>query len=167
MAANTMVLVLGLLMASFTDIQFRKVPNWLTLSLIFLGLVYNTITGPGWFFSVAGIAAGFILFYPVYLFAGVGAGDAKLMMAVGSFMGMQNTIIIGILSAVINAICSVYVSVRQGNLDGLLSYTKSHCIYLFTKANIKDFSKEEVQIQGKGLPYAVFITLATIIFMIL
>ena len=160
------VLLAGLLIGSYTDLKDRIVPNWLTFGLIFLGVVINTLAGPGLLFSLAGIAAGFILSYPVYLFCGVGAGDAKLMIAVGAFLGFQSVIIIAILSALINGICSMIVLAKQGKLKDLMAFTVSHGAYLYAKTSIQDFSKEEIPMYGKGQPFAVYVALSTIGFLL-
>src|SRR5205814_918091 len=74
-----------------------KVPNWLTFPLILsgwlLGLLHNfqllpDSTGAGGIGgAVAGTFLGMALLYPVYVIGGMGAGDVKMQMGFGSWMG--------------------------------------------------------------------------------
>ncbi len=79
------VLALLLLAASVCDIQVRRIPNGLCAAGIAAGLAGHFWHGGG-LWSLAGIAAALplLLLYAVQAF---GAGDIKLLMAVGALMG--------------------------------------------------------------------------------
>ncbi len=81
------VLVLLLLAASACDLQTRRIPNGLCAAGIAAGLIVHFWHGvwPG-LWSLAGLAAALplLLLYAVRAF---GAGDIKLLMAVGALMG--------------------------------------------------------------------------------
>src|SRR5260370_13531490 len=71
-----------------------KVPNWLTFPLILsgwaLGLLHNLdwLSGAGGIgASLAGTALGFALLLPIYAIGGMGAGDVKMQMGFGSWIG--------------------------------------------------------------------------------
>ncbi|MCI0355354.1 MAG: A24 family peptidase [Acidobacteria bacterium] len=75
-----------------------KVPNWLTFPLIvsgwLLGLLQNAGLlsfgpdyGGGIGAALAGTALGFALLLPVYAIGGMGAGDVKMQMGFGSWVG--------------------------------------------------------------------------------
>ncbi len=77
------------LWAGWLDWRFRRIPNWLTVSGFFLGLGVNGVLS-GWNgiksgLEGAGIAVA-VLLIPVIL-RGIGAGDLKLMIALGAFLG--------------------------------------------------------------------------------
>ncbi len=79
----------GMVVASITDVQKFKVYNNLTFPIFFAGLLFGIVqAGWGGFgTALAGAAIGFgILFIP-YLMGGVGAGDVKFVMAMGSWIG--------------------------------------------------------------------------------
>ena len=86
----------AMVVAAVIDGWKLKVPNWLTLPLIVsgwvLGLLHNCGllegTGEGGIgAALAGTALGFALLLPVYAIGGMGAGDVKMQMGFGSWVG--------------------------------------------------------------------------------
>ncbi len=79
--------VLGL--ASWMDWKERRIPNSVLFpSLILAFLVNLIILGPsGLLHSLSGTVVGFFLLIIPYLLRGMGAGDVKLLMVIGSFGG--------------------------------------------------------------------------------
>jgi prepilin peptidase CpaA len=82
------------LLAGWNDWRSRKIPNWLTVSGFFLGITMNWILW-GWHgsnfhggkASLEGAGLALVLFLPLVLLRGLGAGDWKLMGAVGALLG--------------------------------------------------------------------------------
>ena len=91
------------LYAGYTDWRTRRIPNWLTVSGFSLGIILNSILG-GWRGTLAslegaGLALGLLL--PLVLLRGFGAGDWKLMGAVGALMGWRGMLAVLIWSCLI------------------------------------------------------------------
>src|ERR1700686_1387531 len=87
-----MVLIVLLLAAAVFDVAYRRIPNWLTVTGVLLGVALNAIIGPpeaGLLFSLAGLAVGFGVYAALYALRAMGAGDVKLMAAVGALVGWQ------------------------------------------------------------------------------
>src|SRR5262249_44484265 len=88
---------LAMIVAAVIDGWKLKVPNWLTLPLVLsgwlLGLLNNfgLLTEAGFEGGIgaalAGTALGFLLLFPVYSIGGMGAGDVKMQMGFGSWIG--------------------------------------------------------------------------------
>jgi hypothetical protein len=89
MLISTSLLTGVLALAVWTDLKSRRIPNALVAMGLCLALASVSM---GWG-SVSlsqcllGALTGLVLFLPLYLFGAVGAGDAKLMAAVGAFVG--------------------------------------------------------------------------------
>lgn len=77
------------LSAAWTDWRTRKIPNWLTVPALLLGFtVHTAIAGwPGAKTSLAGASLALGLLLPLVLLRGLGAGDWKLMGALGALLG--------------------------------------------------------------------------------
>src|ERR1035438_7126712 len=82
-----MVLLVMLLTAAVFDVLYRRIPNWLTVSGAVLGLAMNAVIGPpeaGIVFSLVGLAVAFGIYVALYALRAMGAGDVKLMAAIGA-----------------------------------------------------------------------------------
>jgi prepilin peptidase CpaA len=87
----------AMIVAAVIDGWKLKVPNWLTFPLIIsgwlLGLIHNfdlftDSTGTGGIgSSLICTFLGMALLYPVYVIGGMGAGDVKMQMGFGSWVG--------------------------------------------------------------------------------
>jgi prepilin peptidase CpaA len=77
------------LTAAIIDVFTHRIPNWLTFPSAFLGLFINfQVNGiQGLFLSGMGLIAGFFLLFVAYWLGGMGAGDVKLLCAVGAMLG--------------------------------------------------------------------------------
>src|SRR6266446_6693497 len=75
--------------AAFLDWHSRRIPNWLTVPGLLSGVVVHTVMhrSHGMLFSLEGAALALVLLLPLVLLRALGAGDWKLMGAVGAFLG--------------------------------------------------------------------------------
>jgi len=97
------------LCAGYLDWRTRRIPNWLTVSGFFLGIAINSIFG-GWHGAIAsleGAGVGLGLLLPLVLLRGFGAGDWKLMGAIGALMGWRLTLWVLIASVLISAVAGL------------------------------------------------------------
>ena len=78
-----------LITATVFDVRYRKIPNILTFPAMLAGLAYYTLTrgGAGLLFSLGGLATGLAVLFILFLMGAMGAGDAKLMGAIGALSG--------------------------------------------------------------------------------
>jgi prepilin peptidase CpaA len=84
-----LLLLVACAVATATDLRSMRIPNWLTFPLFGLGLAHGAMLG-GWSgmgdaLIGAAIAGG--IFIGAFILAGGGAGDAKLMMGLGAWLG--------------------------------------------------------------------------------
>jgi len=106
----TAVIIIALVIASYTDIKTREVPDWLNYGLIISGLginlIYSIITSNWQFFiySASGALIFLILAYIMFYTAQWGGGDSKMLIGLGaligfdfSYTGMLVTFVINIL----------------------------------------------------------------------
>jgi prepilin peptidase CpaA len=90
------LIILGLavalaLIAGYTDWRSRRIPNWLTVPGLFVGISLNALSG-GWAglkASLLGAGLGLLVLLPFVFLRSLGAGDWKLAGALGAFVGWQ------------------------------------------------------------------------------
>jgi prepilin peptidase CpaA len=110
------------LVAGMGDLRTRKIPNRLTVSALLIGLALNGALG-GWhglLMSLEGAGVGLGLLLPVVLLRGLGAGDWKLMGALGALVGPNETIIILLVSFCMAAGWGVVEMFRQHRVKSTL-----------------------------------------------
>lgn len=103
------------LWAGWLDWRSRRIPNWLTVSGFFLGLGVNGVL-MGWSgiksgLEGAGIGLGVFLI-PVIL-RGIGAGDLKLMGALGACLGPRKLVNVLLISVFIAGFMAVVEIIRR------------------------------------------------------
>jgi prepilin peptidase CpaA len=87
-------IILGLavalaLIAGWTDWRSRRIPNWLTVPGLFVGIAMNTLAWrwAGTKSSLLGAGLGLLVLLPFVFLRSLGAGDWKLAGALGAFVG--------------------------------------------------------------------------------
>jgi prepilin peptidase CpaA len=124
------ILIGVVLLAGAYDVRYRKIPNWLSLSGFILGFGINTFLfgRPGFGAAVLGFVLAILIYLPLYLVRGMGAGDVKLMAALGAIAGPQDWFGIFIATALVGglvALIAVVIKRRTGqtllNLTTILS----------------------------------------------
>ncbi len=110
------------LAAAATDIRSRKIPNWLTLSGVVAGLVLHGTTGGflGLKTSFAGMLLGFGSYLALYSLRAMGAGDVKLMAAVGAIVGPEGWMSVFIATAIAGGVLAIILMVRKGRVKETL-----------------------------------------------
>jgi prepilin peptidase CpaA len=97
------------LYAAWFDWRTRRIPNWLTVSGFSAGIALNSIL-QGWHGarqSLEGAALALGLLLPLVLLRGLGAGDWKLMGAVGALMGWRPMLFVLVVSFVATALIGI------------------------------------------------------------
>jgi prepilin peptidase CpaA len=121
--------VLGLItvVAGIYDLRIRRIPNWLNLSGIILGLGLNTFFDGqhGAITSFGGLLIASAVYLPLYALRGMGAGDVKLMAAVGAIAGAANWLTIFIVTALLG-----------GALSLILVFARKQAIQTLTNVSI-------------------------------
>jgi prepilin peptidase CpaA len=119
-------LVAGALIASIVDIRTRRIPNELTAALatIGVGLAAMGLSGMSVWASLAGLAVGLALMMPGHLLGATGAGDVKLMAAIGSVLGPSTVVTAVVLTALAGGVLAIGIALRRRRLADMIAGTR-------------------------------------------
>jgi prepilin peptidase CpaA len=162
------VLVLLVAIAAVYDLRFRRIPNWLVLTGLALGVGLNSFLSQwtGARASLLGICLAFGIYFPLYLLRGMGAGDVKLMAAVGAIAGPANWFAIFIISALLGGMVAIILLLVRGRLLNSLW----NIVFLLQRvSSLKaPYAREELDISSPKslkLPHGVVIAGGSMLFL--
>ena len=104
-----LVLVTTALVAGYYDLRVRRIPNWISVTGTLLGLGLNTYFENlhGTLIAAGGLLVALCIYVPLYALKGMGAGDVKLMAAIGAIVGPENWFDIFIATALLGGAASL------------------------------------------------------------
>jgi len=151
--------------AGITDWRSRRIPNWLTVPGLLVGIAANA-AGGGWSgvkTSLLGAGLGLLLLLPFVILRSLGAGDWKLAGALGAFVGpgvLINLLMASVFVAGIMAVGLVIYKHRVketlGNMGRLLG---SMLMFRMPAAEVSLENPQSLKI-----PYGVALALTTLFF---
>ena len=116
------VVVVASLAGAVSDARNGRIPNWLTLPMASLGLAYMA-SHAGLHGLVESIVGWFALALPyivLFLLARGGAGDAKMMGAIGAWLGVQPGLIVLVCVGAAGAVFALAKMLAHGRRRMLL-----------------------------------------------
>jgi len=169
------VLVLLVVTAAIYDLRYRKIPNWLVLTGLVLGFGLNTalfeiagLQATGLVRAALGMGLALLIYFPLYLLRAMGAGDAKLMAAVGSIVGWGNWLAIFVATAVIGGVLGVIVLLFAGRIRKTfwnMGWILNEILHF--RAPYRSSQELDVRsAQGMRMPHGVAIALGSMAFLI-
>jgi prepilin peptidase CpaA len=160
-----LLLILGI--SAIIDFRTQKIPNLITLPSIIIALLYYFIANgvDGLIFSTLGLAIGIGLLIIPYGLGIMGAGDAKLMGAVGAILGSKGVFVAFLISALVGGIYAlIIILINKKQFKG---FFKKQLITLKLFILTRKFIPDPVE-DSEGKPrlcYGIAIALGTVIYM--
>ena len=118
------------------DLLTRKIPNWFTFPALLAGLGAQAYFLGGWGLlnGFAGAALAFACFFPMYAFGYMGAGDVKLLMVVGAWMGVRASFHVMLASVFLGAAFALGEVIYRGRLVAVIRNIYSFLRSVFVPA---------------------------------
>lgn len=112
MGGTTLVPVFAVLLtaaaAAWFDLRERRIPNWLCAAALVAGVAWH------WRDGLAGAGLAAVIYGALFLLRAVGAGDAKLMIALGAVAGPLPWLTIFAFSAIAGGLHAIVLVIRNG-----------------------------------------------------
>ena len=111
--------------AAIVDLRTRCVPNWLTCGIAALGVTMATahLGGVGVAGAFEGLLVGLVLMLPGHVIGRTGAGDVKLLAALGTLLGPRSIAMAFLYTAIAGGALAVLVAMRRRRLGETLEGT--------------------------------------------
>lgn len=113
---STVALLLPFLAAAAgTDLLNRRIPNVLIVLMLGFGIALQgvSLSFGAVLWSLGGVLVGFLMLLPFYALGGMGAGDVKLLAAVGSFLGPYGALLAGLFTLIAGGVLGVAMLLWQ------------------------------------------------------
>lgn len=148
--------------ATFTDLRWRRIPNYLTFPAIMIGLVLYLLAG-GWkglLLSLSGAVLAPSMLSLAHGGKGLGMGDIKLSMALGALLGPAVGAVAMLLSMIAGAGVAMVWMIKETGMFGYGALNK-----ILGRVLSKELiSRENAETNPGGLtiPYGVAISIGTL-----
>jgi prepilin peptidase CpaA len=156
-----------LAVSTYTDLRSRRIPNWLVLPFLALGILVSV--GPGGWHQVGiaqsleGMGLGLLLFGILAWMGGMGMGDVKLCAAIGAWIGPRQMFLALVLTALVGGAMAVAWAISGGFAGELL---KGSGDLLFGRGKNEKADTAKLTLSNplaRKMPYAPAIALGTLI----
>src|SRR5258705_12541329 len=116
------------------DWRYRRIPNWLTVAGLVVGVAVNTAVHgwPGMKASLLGAGLGLLVLLPFVLIRSLGAGDWKLAGALGAFLGPSRMITVLLGTVLVAGLMAVVVIIWKKRVGRTLRNLANLSAALFT-----------------------------------
>ena len=161
------ILILFLSAAVLFDFKFDKIPNLMIIIGIFIGLLMNCYYRG--FYGLADALAGcllpFLLLFLLHILSMIGAGDIKLFMIAGAFLGLRGSIYSVIAAFFTGAVLSLTLMIKHQNFFSRLHYFMQYFNHLKNTRGQAPYYNLKQPRAGETVHFSLCIALGVGIFM--
>lgn len=163
--------------AAFTDIRLLQIYNWLTVPALVSGLIWqSSMHGvDGLMDGLGGVLLAFAALLIPFVIGAMGAGDVKLMSALGAWVGVGFASQILLIACLLTGVASVLVLLRRGGISAAwvnlkISWfrlqTLKHHIVLDDPEELRAM-KEDPDRRSDLIPFSIMLLLAILLVLLL
>lgn len=157
-------IALMLVLAAYSDMRYHRIPNGVTFGGAVAGLVLQSYFGgfEALGSGLAGLAVGLGVFMILYIKGAMGAGDVKLMAAVGAFLGPSATLWAAAFTMIVGGFMAVAILLRHRGLGQLARRYLTTLNFLVVTGTLSHDGPREDEAATRRFPYALAIGLGTL-----
>jgi len=163
-AWSTSTLLLCLMAATLIDLFRNRIPNILTGILLGGGILLQSLFFglDGFLIAIAGSLVGMVIFLFPYAMGGMGAGDVKLVAAIGAHVGPLLIIKVIAMTLIFGGVLALLYVILRGNLTLFSTrYFSMARAFLATRQLVYLRPQSDDPMQNR-FPYAMAILLGTV-----
>ena len=166
------------LLATLADVKTLQIRNTLTVPLCLTGIGFHTWLNQwqGLWLSLAGVSVGRACLIIPYLIGILGAGDVKLLMAMGAWLGGYHTAMVALFGCLALGVFAIAVMARREGISAVwfnlqLSMARLHTVrrHLFGNQrhlrDIRSMSQDPEQ-RGNLIPFSVMLATGTCVLLV-
>ena len=145
------------------DVRSRRIPNALSGCAMLCGAALNTFYfgGEGLVASLSGLTAAVVVLFGPFALGGVGAGDVKMMGAVGALLGPRLALIGLLAGMVLGGLIMTVALARRGRLEEKLAATISMIAGTAVTRSLSPLKRSAAEQSAVALPYSVPLGIGT------
>ena len=153
------------LWAGGMDWRYRRIPNWLTVPGLAVGIVVNTLLSgwPGAKASLLGAGLGLLVLLPFVLIRALGGGDFKLVSALGAFLGPGRLVDVLIVSMLVAGVMAAVLIVYKGRVRQSLR-KMGHMLGAFLRLRLPGAEVSLDNPESAKIPFGVAVAVTVILF---
>lgn len=151
--------------AGVLDWRYRRIPNWLTVPGLLAGIGVNTVAN-GWAgakSSLLGAGLGLLLLLPFVVIKALGAGDWKLIGAIGACLGSARLIEVLIGSVLVAGVMAVGMIIYKGRARQAL-VNMGHMLRAFLTMHLPGPQVSLDNPDAVKIPFGVAVALTVVLF---
>jgi prepilin peptidase CpaA len=117
--------------ACITDLRTGRIPNVLTFSSAVAALFFHAVVGrgEGILLSLTGLIVGVVVFFIPFALRGLGAGDVKLLGAIGAWIGPAAIAWTALYTGILGGVLCVVVAAFHGYLRQAISNIRALLVH--------------------------------------
>ena len=152
--------------AALLDIKTRRIPNWLTLPGLVVGIALHQT---GIRDSLTGAGLAFLVYFALFAIRAMGGGDVKLMSAVGAFVGWKAWLWIFAVTAMTGGAFVIVSRLIRGDLGRVLGNVGT-ILGSWARGRAPHTENPELDVShptARTSPHGAFIAVGTILYLLI
>lgn len=151
-----------LLICGYTDLKERRIPNIISIPFILIGIIINAFIGE-YKLMLIGFGTAFIIGLISWILGGMGGGDFKLMVGIGTWLGTYPFVNILFMASIIGLIWATVCMIKRKILKEKATEIAIKA-YHFNAIGLKNLFKKQENENSITIAFGTCLCIATLIF---